>query len=508
MNLLQPSTIRAARAAGSLLAVLHLMPTTAEGGVSYLDPAGGWRYTYDGTFNPGVVDPGFVGGVGPAGFGSPSDRDALDGAWQHNQSDQWDGSAPGDPLSDPTVASNPLGSLTGRQGISPGGAGSFDESGTTYIRVQDAGNPEAHGWVQGNLDDPSAPDHPIRTNRRVYFGHNMQQDGLLTGDEELVIDNGFTLSFRARIPVSGPLDDIYSEFDADGDGNRDIIPWFEGAPNGRGARMLNSRGMFNVIQNDPVFGDEDTSIGFSLVNSTDIGGFCGGGSGSLCEGSGSGGLIMNNLNGNTPTAFIDSGSPGTLNIVELTDDELNQWNEFWITMEANGPVAGNTTVSVYMNGSTTPQVFEVTLAGRGNAVYQGSQDPFLEFGIASNAFFASFDLDFISYQLGVLAPVPVPARPGDYNEDGVVDAADYTVWRDLLGASATELANDVDGGTVDQRQYDTWKTHFGTSYAAVSSAITPVPEPHGAPLTGLACAASFACIRFARRSRNPASLGL
>ena len=29
---------------------------------------------------------------------------------------------------------------------------------------------------------------------------------------------------------------------------------------------------------------------------------------------------------------------------------------------------------------------------------------------------------------------------GDYNHDGVVDAADYTVWRDTYGQSVTETA--------------------------------------------------------------------
>ena len=29
---------------------------------------------------------------------------------------------------------------------------------------------------------------------------------------------------------------------------------------------------------------------------------------------------------------------------------------------------------------------------------------------------------------------PAPALPGDYNNDGTVDAADYVVWRDTLGS--------------------------------------------------------------------------
>lgn len=475
--------------------------TSVLAGVSYLEPSGGWRYSYDGSFNAGVVSTGFVGGVGPAGYGIPGGSGgALDGTWRHNQADRWDGSAPGDPLSNPSVPSSPLGSLAGRQGVSPGGAGSFTERGVDFIRIQDAGNPEAHGWVQGNQDDPLGPEHPIDTNRRVYFGRDLLQDGSLSGDDQLVIDNGITLSFRARIPVTGPLDDIYSEFDSDGNGSPDIVPWFEGAPNGRGARMLNSRGMINVVQNDPVFANEDTSIGFSLVTSTDVASFCSTGSGSLCSGSGSGGLIMNNLNGNIPTAAIDSASPGTLNIIELTDEKLNEWNEFWITMKGNGPVPGNTTVSVYLNGATTPQVFEVTLAGPNSAAYAASQSPFLEMGIASNAFFASLDIDFLSYQLGVIAPAPVPVLAGDFNDDGFVDAADYTVWRDLVGAPASMLENDIDGGTVGAAQYNTWQSNYGKSNSAIglASGSVAAPEP-GAILIAAAGALGFIQTSFRKR---------
>ena len=45
---------------------------------------------------------------------------------------------------------------------------------------------------------------------------------------------------------------------------------------------------------------------------------------------------------------------------------------------------------------------------------------------------------------------------GDYNNDGVVDAADYTVWRDGLGTTFTE------------DDYDTWADHFGAGFANAS----------------------------------------
>ena len=65
-----------------------------------------------------------------------------------------------------------------------------------------------------------------------------------------------------------------------------------------------------------------------------------------------------------------------------------------------------------------------------------------------------------------------PELPGDYNLDGIVDASDFTVWRDQLGAS-TPLFAGADGngnGIVDQADYNVWRDHFG-SVSLVSTLI-------------------------------------
>jgi endonuclease/exonuclease/phosphatase family metal-dependent hydrolase len=70
---------------------------------------------------------------------------------------------------------------------------------------------------------------------------------------------------------------------------------------------------------------------------------------------------------------------------------------------------------------------------------------------------------------------------GDYNDDGTVDAADYTVWRDTLEASGTSLPNDPTPGTVDESDYLYWRTHFGESAGSGVGAgsLAEVPEPAG-----------------------------
>ena len=73
--------------------------------------------------------------------------------------------------------------------------------------------------------------------------------------------------------------------------------------------------------------------------------------------------------------------------------------------------------------------------------------------------------------------------PGDYNGDAVVDAADYTVWRNTLG-SLSELAADGDGsGEVDEADFAIWKTNFGQTPGSGAAASAAVPEPASSALT-------------------------
>lgn len=69
--------------------------------------------------------------------------------------------------------------------------------------------------------------------------------------------------------------------------------------------------------------------------------------------------------------------------------------------------------------------------------------------------------------------------PGDYNADGVVDAADYGVWRDSQGDAAGTLPNDTDGSVIGPDQYATWLAGFGSGAGANSATI---PEPTAALL--------------------------
>lgn len=89
---------------------------------------------------------------------------------------------------------------------------------------------------------------------------------------------------------------------------------------------------------------------------------------------------------------------------------------------------------------------------------------------------------------------------GDYNHNGTVDAADYTVWRNSFGQVGTGLDADGNGNDeIDEGDYAVWKMHFGESSGGGSAAkaSAAVPEPTAAVL--IFWGAIAICGRRARR---------
>jgi hypothetical protein len=70
---------------------------------------------------------------------------------------------------------------------------------------------------------------------------------------------------------------------------------------------------------------------------------------------------------------------------------------------------------------------------------------------------------------------------GDYNDDGIVDAADYTVWRDNQGSGATLPNDDTPGVGADD--YTRWRANFGLTGSGGGQimegivTIGPLPTP-------------------------------
>jgi T5SS/PEP-CTERM-associated repeat protein len=88
--------------------------------------------------------------------------------------------------------------------------------------------------------------------------------------------------------------------------------------------------------------------------------------------------------------------------------------------------------------------------------------------------------------------------PGDYNHNGTVDAADYTVWRDTLGQTGAGLAADGNHDQlIDTADYNLWKANFGQAAGSGSHTTGSVPEPATAVMLSLGMLAIFGPRRIA-----------
>jgi len=89
------------------------------------------------------------------------------------------------------------------------------------------------------------------------------------------------------------------------------------------------------------------------------------------------------------------------------------------------------------------------------------------------------DKDNVRPEAFVVSNLPkLVVNVADYNDDGFVDAADYTRWRDTMGETVTpETGADGDGdGFVGLHDYGVWTSHFGWSVEGESEADA-IPEP-------------------------------
>lgn len=374
-----------------LVFVLGLSAVTAMAGVDYGDPDGGWTYIYTGD----EAKPEFAA--------------ALDGTWDHKEgsggSDAWDGSAPGQVGAAGT-------------GSAPGGAGVFTEGDTTFLRLQDCGDPRDAG---GGWPEPS--------NRKLTFGHDLGQDAGVDGSA--ILNNGVTLSFRARVPTSPPLDAYYP------DGGSATQAWTI-----RGYNIHDDGyGVFGIKQGTGGNG----VVCFSLCTPDD-------------EGVSGTGLVMNKLNGTAATGNVDSyDTGGTENLLKGFDP--TQWHEFWIQIVADTSGGGTHKVTIWMDGNTgAPNgTFHVTAGTKDEYDFNG----YLVMSLGRTAIAGSQDVDFFAYKPGLITPSagnPYKARAITPTPGATVALQDATplAWK----AGQTAVRHDVYFGTneTDVNDADTTDT--------------------------------------------------
>jgi T5SS/PEP-CTERM-associated repeat protein len=179
-------------------------------------------------------------------------------------------------------------------------------------------------------------------------------------------------------------------------------------------------------------------------------------------------FMLENL-GFTPSAALGVG----LQSIDETDPDTEPSDAFGqVQISGAASIAGTLEVSLLegfipMAGDS----FQLLTAGGGRTgTFLNEVLPSLPSGL---------DWDLAYNPNSIVLSVISTGLPGDYNDDGTVDAADYVVWRKNEGTINT-LPNDPIGGTIGAAQYNNWRANFGTSTGSGSLAESSVPEPTGA----------------------------
>jgi hypothetical protein len=168
----------------------------------------------------------------------------------------------------------------------------------------------------------------------------------------------------------------------------------------------------------------------------------------------------------------DLGNPGDVRYVTgVVYEDLNS-NNFYDIGEGRSGVRVDVAGSAYYALSTTSGGYSVPVPQDGTYAVTFTGGGYSTFTTTATIFGGENEkVDYLAAVFGLA---------GDYNGNDVVDAADYTVWRNHLGQSFA-LTNEnplaSTPGVVDQEDYNFWKTHFGEILGSGSAAGATVPEP-------------------------------
>jgi hypothetical protein len=90
-----------------------------------------------------------------------------------------------------------------------------------------------------------------------------------------------------------------------------------------------------------------------------------------------------------------------------------------------------------------------------------------------------------------LYQTPAPIEDADFNNDNIVDGADFLAWQRNAGGTGGLAQGDADGnGQVNAADLTIWKAQYGTSPATAVAAAVPEPASWFGGLLALGAAAA------------------
>jgi hypothetical protein len=189
--------------------------------------------------------------------------------------------------------------------------------------------------------------------------------------------------------------------------------------------------------------------------------------------------LVNNLNQPLQIDYYELSSvAGALNPAGWTGIDGNTPSgQGW---DKSGASNAGSLIELYLPeaGYTFPALGQLPIGAAFNpAIFGPGNDGDVQFGLVLNS--GAFLSGNVSYVTSV-------GVPGDYSNNGRVDAADYVIWRKNPATF---------GGLAG---YNTWRTNFDRTFGSGAGAAAAVPEP--VALWSMSCAALVLCA-WTRRKR-------
>jgi autotransporter-associated beta strand protein len=337
-----------------------------------------------------------------------------------------------------------------------------------------------------------------------FSAYGANRTVVLSGGAGLVWDSGSFLLGNGNLLLSDASSDSMIDFqnpiDLNGaartvatrNGSADVDGRLSGVLSGTGSLVKENPGTLELTAANTYDGGTDIMGGRLLVNNT------------TGSGTGTGTVTVNNgtLGGTGAIAgavIVNTGAhvaPGmsieSLDVASLT---LNAGSILDFELDTIGVVDTSDLINVTLTDGLTIEGGSVVIANAGamtdgtytlinytGTIMGSGVSTFLSTPPTGPAGFA-YSLINNTSNTSIDLVVTAAGVPGDYNGNGVVDAADYVIWRKHLGTN-TQLTNEVAGvtpGSVTQEDFDAWRSRFGnTSGSGTGGGLAgeqAVPEP-------------------------------